>query len=281
MIQQQLHRFRLEPQERVVVRIQKLFVLLAELFEEVLDQQRNVFAPVAQRRQIDVDDVEPVVEILAEFLFFHHLAQVGIGGRQNPHVHLHHFVRAERREFLLLNHAQQLRLRFRPDGAHFVEKDRAFVGDFERAFLVVNGAGERAFHMPEQSGFQQIGGQRTAVHGDKRMIHARRIGMNRLGDQFLARAGFAGDQNGRTARRHLHHQIEHAQHAVALADDVGETVALLERALELRILIDQPLAGNDAVDFDQQLFVVPGLGEIIVGAEFHRLHRGFHACRRR
>ena len=39
-----------------------------------------------------------------------------------------------------------------------------------------------------------------------------------------------------------HHQIEHAQHAVALADDVGETVALLQRALELRVFVDQPLA---------------------------------------
>ena len=129
---------------RAVISIEKLLVLFAELFEKVLDQQRNVFAPVAQRRQIDVDDVEPVVEILAEFLFLHHLAQVRIGGRENPHVDLHDFVRAERREFLLLNHAQQLRLRLRPDGADFVEKDRAFVGDFECAFLVVDGAGERA-----------------------------------------------------------------------------------------------------------------------------------------
>ena len=129
---------------RAPVRIQKLLVLLAELLEEVLDQQRNIFAPVAQRRQIDVDDVQPVVKIFAEFLLFHHLAQIRIGGGQNPHIHLHDFVRTERRELLLLNHAQQLGLRLRPDRADFIEEDRALVGDLERALLVVNGAGERA-----------------------------------------------------------------------------------------------------------------------------------------
>ncbi len=37
--------------------------------------------------------------------------------------------------------------------------------------------------------------------------------------------------------RHLADQIEHAHHALALADDVGEAVALLERALELGVLV--------------------------------------------
>ena len=30
--------------------------------EEMIEQQRNVFAPLAQRRNHDVDDIEPVVE---------------------------------------------------------------------------------------------------------------------------------------------------------------------------------------------------------------------------
>ena len=34
--------------------------------EEVLDQQRDVLAPLAQRRQRERDDVQPVVEVLAE-----------------------------------------------------------------------------------------------------------------------------------------------------------------------------------------------------------------------
>ena len=122
-------------------------------------------------------------------------------------------------------------------------------------------------------------GSEPLLTGDERVVHARRIGVNGLRDQFLAGAGFAGDQNGRTAGRHLHHQIEHAQHALALADDIGKAVALLQRALELRVFVDQPLAGDDPVDFDQQLFVVPGLGEIIVGARASPPARRLPPCR--
>src|SRR6202034_2311689 len=104
-----------------------------EFFEKMLDQERDVFAPVAQWRQIDVDDVQPVVKILAEFFLFHHLAEVGVGGRENSHVDLHYVVGAEGGKFLLLNHAQQLRLRLRADGADFVEKDGAVMRYLERS----------------------------------------------------------------------------------------------------------------------------------------------------
>ena len=70
-------------------------------------------------------------------------------------------------------------------------------------------------------------------------------------------------------------QIEQAHHALALADDVGEAVALLEGALEVGVLVFEKAPRDHAVDLDQQLLVVPGLGEIIVGAEFEGVDRGF------
>ncbi len=107
---------------RLAVGIEKLLVLLQYLCEEVLDQQRNVFLAVAQRRQRDVDHVQPVIQILAELAFFHQLAQVRIGRGQDAHVHLDGLGRAERRELLLLDHAQQLGLRLGADGADLVEE---------------------------------------------------------------------------------------------------------------------------------------------------------------
>ena len=44
----------------------RLLQLAPELLEEVLDQRRNLFAPLAQRRDVDADHVEPVVEVFAE-----------------------------------------------------------------------------------------------------------------------------------------------------------------------------------------------------------------------
>jgi len=54
----------------------------------------------------------------------------------------------------------------------FVEENGAVVGHFEVTLLGVDGAGECAFHMAEQRGFQQIGGQRAAVHGHEHAVGA-------------------------------------------------------------------------------------------------------------
>ena len=132
--------------------------------------------------------------------------------------------------------------------------------------------------MAEQRGFQQVGGQRAAVDGHEHALGARRIGVDGFGDQFLAGAGFAGYQDGGAAAGHLPHKVQQAEHAIALADDVGEAVALLQGALEVGVLVFEAPLGDHAVDLDQQLFVVPGLGEVIVGAQLERLHGGFHGA---
>ena len=50
-------------------------------------QQRHILAPVAQRRQLDRDDVEPVVQVLAEALGRDFLGELLIGGRDHPDIH--------------------------------------------------------------------------------------------------------------------------------------------------------------------------------------------------
>src|ERR1022692_221896 len=96
------------------------------------------------------------------------------------------------------------------DGADLVEENGSAVGHLEIALLGVDGAGEGALHMAEQRGFQQVGGQRAAVHGHEQALRARRIGVDGFSDQLLARAGFAGDQDGGAAAGHLPHQVEQA-----------------------------------------------------------------------
>ena len=256
--------------------VQVFFVLQAILGEEVADQRGDIFLALAQRRQHDVDHVQPVVQVLAEGALVHALLQVVVGGRQDAHVHAHRFGGAQGDEFLLLDDAQQLGLHVRRNGADLVEEDGAMVGHFEIALLGVDGAGKGALHMAEQRGFQQVGGQRAAIYGHEHALRAWRIGVDGFGDQLLARAGFAGDQDGGAAGGDLPHQVEQAQHAVAFADDVGEAVALLQGALEVGVLVFQAPLGDHAVDLDQQLLIVPGLGEVIVGAQLQRIDGGFH-----
>ena len=109
---------------------------LRVLRDEVIDEHRDVLAPLAQRRNVDRDDVQPVVEILLEPAVGDHLPQVAVGRGDHPHVDLLRALGAERLELALLQHAQQLRLQRRAHRADLVEEDRAAVGQRELALLV-------------------------------------------------------------------------------------------------------------------------------------------------
>ena len=125
----------------------------------MLHQQRDVVLAVAQRRQLDRDDVQPVEQVLAELAFLHHLAQVDVGRGDDPDVDLDRLHAAEAREVALLDHAQQLRLRLERDVADLVEEDAALVGELEEPLLGIDGAGEGALHVAEQRRLEEIGRQ--------------------------------------------------------------------------------------------------------------------------
>ena len=78
--------------------------------QEVLDEQLDVVAALAQRRQHDVDDVEPVVEVFAEPSRAHECRQILVRRRDQPHVDVDLIVAADRLDAVLLQDAQQLRL---------------------------------------------------------------------------------------------------------------------------------------------------------------------------
>ncbi len=120
--------------------------------------------------------------------------------------------------------------------------------------------------MAEERGLEQLRRHGAGVDGHEGLVAARRVGVDGLGDEFLAGAAFALNENGGAAGRDLRHQVEDAQHDLAFADDVGEVVALLEGALELQVLFFGAVAGDGRADVGQELFVVPGLLDEVLSA---------------
>ena len=87
-------------------------------------------------------------------------------------------------------------------------------------------AGERAELVAKELAFEQVRGQRAAVDRDVRPVGAPTEAMQARGDQLLARAAFALDQNGRVGGRDfVRHDQELAQ-TLGLADKLR---ALFER----------------------------------------------------
>ena len=112
-----------------------LAALGGNLPQEMLDEQRDVLAPLAQRGQVDVHDVEPVVEVFAERALDHQVLQVLMRGRDHARVDLDRVGAADGPHLLLLQHAQQLDLQAHRHVADLVEQQRAAVRGLEQSLV--------------------------------------------------------------------------------------------------------------------------------------------------
>ena len=128
---------------------------------------------LAQRRRKDGKDLEPVIEIAAEFFVGNHLCEVAIGGGNQTHVHRDGARAAEALDLALLQRAQELGLEVEREFANFIEKERAFVGELDAADLAGDGAGECALLMAEEFALKKAGGNGGAVELDKGALAAR------------------------------------------------------------------------------------------------------------
>ena len=126
--------------------------------------------------------------------------------------------------------------------------------------------------MAKERGLEQISGHETGVDRHERLVFARRIEVNRLGDDFLARPAFALDEHRGAAGRNLRDQVENAQHRLAFTDDIVEAVALLEGAFELDILFFGTAAAHGFAHIRQELLVIPWLLDKVRSPGLHGVH---------
>ena len=102
----------------------------------MVEQDRNVLAPFAQRRQLDLDRVEPEQQVLAEALLVGERVGRYVGGGDHPHVDRNRLVRPDRHHLALLERGQQLGLEVKRQIADLVEEQGAVVGGLEAADAV-------------------------------------------------------------------------------------------------------------------------------------------------
>ena len=118
-------------------------------------EQWNVFAALAQRRKLQRNDAQAVVEVLAEAAFGDFLFEVLVGGGDDADVHVAFFGAADGADFAFLEDAVELDLHGQGHVADFVHEEGAAVGGAEQALAIFVGAGEGAFHVAEEFGFEK------------------------------------------------------------------------------------------------------------------------------
>src|SRR6202795_1439835 len=245
----------------------------SETFKEERRQNGNVGTALAQRRQRNGDDVEAEIEILAEGSFLVFGIEIAVGGGHDTHVHFDLLITAYRADFFLLEKAQELGLHLEWKFADFVEKNCSGVGRLQQSLLGTKCAREGAFFVAEQFAFDEGGDQRSAVYGDKGKVGHGAAEVKGAGDQFLAGSAFAGNQDRGARVLEAGNEAQNVLNAGGIADDTVNGSLGFGAFSEIKIFFHEAdLVGHAAQEKAELIERSKGLGNIIVGAELHRLN---------
>ncbi len=197
--------------------------------EELRDEHRNVLLALAQGRQHHLQHREAMVEIFAEALLRHLLAQLAVRRGDDAHVDLAIAAGAERLDLLAIDRAQKARLQVERQLADLVDEQRAPVRLHEGAVARRVRAGEGAARVTEQLALDERRRHCRAVEHDERPLGARAARVDGLGADLLAGAGLAVDQDGAVRRGRARQQREDLTHRQRAPDQAPEAIAVGRR----------------------------------------------------
>src|SRR5258707_7944353 len=173
--------------------------------DEVFNQQGNVVDALAQRGDLNREDIEPVEQVLPEGAFSYGCTQVRVCSRDYSHVYRNCLTAPNSFEFSLLENSQQSNLGLGRQVTYFVQKYRSAISRFKASYSPLHAAGERSFLVPKQFGSDQRGRDGGTIYANKSPARTIRALMYGTGDQFLSSSGLAQYEDSRIGWRHLCH----------------------------------------------------------------------------
>src|SRR5690606_29868654 len=165
----------------------------ARAFEESSRESGNILDALAKRWHLEVDHVQPIVEVLAKLSAFDEALDRSVRGGDDAHVDGASAVLADASHLVLLKDSQELRLQIEARVRDLVEEDRSSGGLLEETDAVAEGAGERAARMAEKLAFEEVRRQRAAIDGDEGVRRALAQTVQTPGEEGFSCAGLAGD----------------------------------------------------------------------------------------
>ena len=156
--------------------------------DQCTGERDDVAGSLTQRSDLQGEDVQTVEEILAEATGLDLRFQIAVGRGEEPEPRRLCACRAERREFALLQHPQQLGLHRERHLADLVEEQRSAISLLEESLEPLHGAGECAFFVSEQQVFDHALRQTRAVERDEGAGAPQRVVVDHPREHFLTGA---------------------------------------------------------------------------------------------
>ncbi len=203
--------------------------------QEVVSEERDVLGARAQRRHVNRDDAQAVIQIFTQLSGGDRFVGIDIGGRDEAHVHDRiGCLAADTPDHAVLDHAQQLGLDRLGHLDQLVEKHGAAISGLEQPWFVADGSGKGTLHVAEHLGLEQRFGEGGAVDRHERPAGTPAVVMDELSNELLARAALAGNEDGGVGGRDLARQGDDLPKCRGAAQHV-ELLGLAGGLVELRL----------------------------------------------
>ena len=208
---------------------------------------------LAQGRNVQRDDAQPVVQVLTEGVLLDEKAQVLVRCGSDADVGPDGLRPSHPLELLLLEDAQDLGLRVGAHVSDLVQEDCSLVCQLELPFPLRDGIRESSLLVAEQLAFQEGLGDCGAVHLDERLCRPGPCLMDQGGNELLARAALPGDQDGSRCRCRFLRGLEDLQHpGIPCHDAAARLLVVRLRRGELMDLVEEPPeVGRFLVEIDR------------------------------
>ena len=247
------------------------------LVGEVVEQQGNVLAALAQRRNTQAGDIQAVVKVFAKTPGLDLVEQVRLDRTDDPQIDPDALVRAQALQGFLLQHAQQFDLLGQGQAFHLVEKQGAAIGVFDAPDTLALSAGKGPAFMAEQLAFEQVLGNRRAVQRDEGLAGAGAEIVQAARHPLLAAASVATQEDVHRGAGQLEDLPAQVFHRLRYAKQLRLDLVLAGKLLaQLAVLANQAALVQGAAHTVEQTLGGEGLFDKVVGTLAQGLYRHGH-----
>ena len=262
-----------------------LSTIFTELCEQLAGQRYHVSAALTQRRQGKVQEIQPVVKILAKRARSREFLQRAVAGGDETHIHGNLPRAAQPSDRPSLDCGEQLGLGGRAQSADLVEEKRASVGGFAKSDAGLFRIGEGTALMAEQLGFGERFWQGRTIQNNERLAGARAGAVQPAGEQAFAGARLSLDEHWRQmVFQAALHDSDGIQLGANFIEAGAEKDAVRRRNGFRRAVLFAAVDASQAAaagEGEGQFRGFKRLGKIIPRAKAHRFHRRLHSAERR
>jgi len=195
-------------------------VMLAKSVHEEIEQGRDVFRTLPERRQRHGQGSDPIEKIAAKQAFFDHFIEVFVGSSNQSEITAYFGPVSQWTKTSFLKNPEKFLLHRQWQLTDLIEKQGAAIGLLDKTFPWCIGAGKGALFMPEENALQQGNRQRGTIYRYHRLFFSGAVLVNCPGEKLLACPCFPGNQDVQFAPGRPGDQVETGDHFSTAANNI-------------------------------------------------------------